>query len=127
MSAYKDTAYTDRLSSAANAKRAALEEFRTRTAAGDPAAAERQASRLAISMAREARLAERKATRQAEAARQAAEQAAQNAARAIQDAEMEAERAARARALEIELKAARDARYAARKARQGQPGKARGR
>ena len=116
MSAFKDTAFTDRLSTAADAKRAALENFRARTASGDPAAIERQATRVAISTARETRLAERRATREAEAARQALELAAQNA-----------ELAARNAALEAERKAARDARYAARKARAGKTGLGRGR
>ncbi len=127
MSPYKDKAFSDRLSEAANARKTALEVFRARTAIDDPAAIERQAARLALGTARETRLAARKAEREAEAARLAIEMAARNEALAKQSAALEIERAARALVLEAEQKANRDARYAARKARQGGPGKARGR
>jgi Family of unknown function (DUF6481) len=72
---------------------------------------ERQAARLATSLARDARIAERKAAREAEAARLQAEairQAAEDAARKVT---AEAERVVQELALEAERKAARDARY----------------
>jgi uncharacterized protein DUF6481 len=105
----KTASFSDRLNAAAAAKKAALERFHARPGPDDPAVREQQAARKAISEAREVRMAERKAAREAETARQAAEQAAR---------ETEEQRlAAEAVALEAERKAARDARYAARKAR----------
>jgi len=96
---YKEKGFGERLSAAADARRAALERFRARPGPDDPAVVARRAARQAVSEAREARAAEREAAREAEAARRTAE-------RADRDAALEAER-----------KAARDARYAARKAR----------
>jgi hypothetical protein len=118
--AYKNTDVNDRLNAAVAAKQAALDRFRARPGPDDPAVREQQAARKAISDAREVRIAERQAAREAEAARQAAEQAAKAAEQAAREAEerrLTAETAARAVALEAERKAARDARYAARKAR----------
>ena len=107
MNSFKnDDDFNERLGTAAKARQALLEKFRARPKPDDPAAVERQAARLAVSHAREARKAERKAAREAEAARLQAETARQAA-----------EEAAREAALEAERKAARDARYAARKAR----------
>jgi hypothetical protein len=125
MSAKNDDDFNERLSTAAKAKQALLEKFRARPKADDPAAAERNAARLAVSLARDARIAERKAAREAEVARLQAEavrlqaevvrQAAEDVAR---KATAEAEQAAQKVTLEAERKAARDARYAGRKARQ---------
>jgi hypothetical protein len=125
----KQTGFADRLSAAAEARKALLERAaRARAAAESPEAVERRAAREAIAAARAARIAERKAARLAEQARQAAAlaaaQAAEAAAReAALRAEKEsadiafAERAAREAAEEAAKQAARDARYAARKAR----------
>jgi hypothetical protein len=118
--AYKNDSFTNRLTSAANAKNALLERFRARPGPDDPAVVARRAEQAAIEAAREIRIAERKATREAEAARLAAEQAAQEEARKAQDVELlarKAEEAARAEQRAAEAKAARDARYAARRAR----------
>ena len=123
MSSFKEKTHNDRLSSAQTAKRAALDAFRARTAADDPAALERQANRLAVARARDIRLAERKATREAEAAKAAAEAAARKIELAAQNAAAEAERSARDKIREEEQKIARDARYAARKSRQGKGAK----
>ena len=120
MPAYKGDNFSDRLSTAANAKKSTLEKFRARPTDADPGVAERQAARQAVVAAREVRMAERKAARELEAARQAEERAAREleAARAAEEqAARDAEQAARNLALEAERKAARDARYAARKAR----------
>jgi Family of unknown function (DUF6481) len=116
----KSADLSDRLNAAAAAKKAALERFRAKPGPDDPAVREQQAALKAISDARELRAAERKAAREAEAARQAAEEAAraaEQAAREEEERRLAAEAAARAVALEAERKAARDARYAARKAR----------
>jgi uncharacterized protein DUF6481 len=116
----KKTSFDDRLSAAANAKKAELEKFRARSGANDPAFAERQAARHVISVARDARIAERNASRVAGLAREAAEQTARDAATEAEEAARAAEVAKQAAddvALQAERKAARDARYAARKAR----------
>ena len=111
--AHARTNFDDRLSAAAAAKQALLERFRARPAADDPTVLAQQAALKAVADAREARAAERKALKEAEAARIAAEQAAKRAQE--QAAAIEAK--ARAAATEAERKAARDAKYAARKAR----------
>ena len=111
--AHARTNFDDRLSAAAAAKQALLERFRARPSADDPAVIAQQANLKAVADARDARAAERRAAKEAEAARVAAEQAARRA----QDQAAAAEAKARAAAVEAERKAARDARYAARKAR----------
>ncbi len=107
--------FVERRNAATNAKKAALEKFRAH--AVDPTLAERQAARLALvgersaaKKAREIEEAERKA-RDAELAMEAKRAADAQAERAL------AEAATRELALQSERKAARDARYAARKAR----------
>lgn len=117
---YKNDSFSNRLTSAANAKNALLERFRARPGPDDPAVVARRAAQAAIEAAREVRIAERKAAREAEAIRLAAEQAAQAEAEKAKDVELQArkaEEAARAAERAAEAKAARDARYAARRAR----------
>jgi hypothetical protein len=129
MNRSKNTSFADRLSAAADAKKAQLERaVRARSAAESPAAVERRTAREAVRVARDARIAERRATKLAVEARQAAARAAAQVAEAAareaalkteqeaRDAEF-AERTAREAAVEAERQAARDARYAARKAR----------
>ena len=120
-----EPSFANRLSTAAKAKQAQLENARASNPANDPGFAERQAARHALSVAREARVSERKAAKLAEKTRKAEERAAEETARAIAlNAEQErlkaeiAEQERRKIVLEAERKAARDARYAARKARQ---------
>jgi hypothetical protein len=120
----KGNVLNERLDSAAKAKQAALEKFRARPAYDDPIAVEQRAARLATSVAREARAAERKAERAAADAKLAEEKAAREAEEAREAAEaaiaaeaLEAEEAARAIELKVQQKAARDLRYAKRKAR----------
>ena len=124
MSAFKENDLKERLNTAAEAKRAMLERFRAKPAADDPAVIEREEARKALAAARETRVAERKTAKEAEAARLAAEQAEreadatrQAAEAAVREAALKAEEEEREAALEIERKAARDARYAARKNR----------
>jgi len=117
MGGYKQQGFGERLQSAASAKKAMLDRFKARPAVDDPAATERRAERQAVSEARAARQAERQAAEQARAESEAADREAKaiaDTARAEQD---EAERTEREANLAIEQKAARDARYAARKAR----------
>ena len=109
----KNAHFGDRLNAAAAAKQAMLERFHARPGPDDPVVVQQQAARKAVSDAREIRMPERKAAREAEAQRQAAEQAAREA----EERRLAAEAAAQAVALEAQRKAARDARYAARKAR----------
>ncbi len=124
MPAFRLPNAADRLTAAANARKAMLEKFQARPAPDDPQVAERQQAMKAVAEAREKRFAERKAAREAEAARVAAEQAALKARQAAEAEEREtmvarkaAEAKARALALAAEQKAARDARYARRKGR----------
>lgn len=125
MKKYETRSLKDRLADAAQAKRAALEKFKSMPGVDDPAAIERRREREAIATAREARTAERKRVR-AESASEAARQT-ELAAQAVAEAQIlatqhaqraEAEQAAQNAQLKVEQKAARDARYAARKARQ---------
>jgi hypothetical protein len=112
--------FADRMGAAAAAKNAAVERFRNRPGPDDPKVAAQRAALIATAEARKIRDAERQAAREAEALRLAAEQAAEAAAQAARDAEakrLAAEAAEQARARTAEQKAARDSRYAARKAR----------
>src|SRR5215218_3434353 len=84
MSGHKDKKFSERLSTAADAKKALLDKFRARPAADDPAVVARQEARHAISDARDARVAEQEIAR-----------AEQQAARLAQDAQEAAEREAR--------------------------------
>src|ERR1700733_7873015 len=111
--AHARTNFDDRISAAAAAKQALLERFRAPPQPDDPAEIARQAALKAAADARDPRAAERKAAKEVEAARLAAEEAARRA----QEQEAAKQAKAQERALEAERKAARDARYAARKAR----------
>ena len=120
----KQSGFDDRLSAAANAKKALLEKFLAKTAANDPGLAERQSARQAIVADREIRVAKRRALRleseahaAAETATEAAVLAAEQIAREAAAAEQAVRDAASSLALEVERKIARDARYAARQAR----------
>jgi hypothetical protein len=101
----------DRLSAAAAARKALIEGFKTKR--DDPDVLARQAALKEISAAREARRSQRQADKEAEAVRLAAEAAARDA----EEKRLAQETKINAAALEAERKAARDARYAARKAR----------
>jgi hypothetical protein len=125
--------FADRLETAAKAKQALLEKARQKDPANDPEFAARQAARLAAARVREEREAERRKAKQAERDRQRAERerikaeqaqaAADEAARKAEQAAIDAERARHGKRpvskpplTPAEQKAARDARYAARKA-----------
>ena len=116
MRSFKEKGFSERLQAAAKAKEATLQKFAGRPAEDDPAVVARKAARLDAANAREARAAERAAKKIEEKAR-LAQLAEEEAARLAAEAELEATRAAERKAtLEKEQKAARDARYAARKA-----------
>src|SRR5512141_2625798 len=117
---YKNDSFNNRLTSAAAAKTALLERFRARPGPDDPAVIARRQAQAEIEAAREIRIAERKKAKEAEAIRLAAEKAALAEAEKAKDVELQArkaEEAARAAERAAEAKAARDARYAARRAR----------
>lgn len=106
--------FADRRDRAAEAKKALLERFSTRADPNDPAIQARAAQRQAAQEARDKRAAERQVARAA-AEQAAAEQAIIDAAAREAEAAAQVERDA---AKLIEQKAQRDARYAARKAKQ---------
>ena len=121
----REPSLAERKETAAKAKQAQLERARAKAPSNDPKFAERQAERAAVARAREGRIAERKVAKLAEAERLAAQQITDDAARAVavktaHEASLKAiaERDAQEAALAVERKDARDARYAARKARQ---------
>ena len=101
MKSYRDPSFQDRVGQAGEAKKKALEQLRARPQVDEKTLAERQAARLIRETAERQRQA---AKREAKAA--AATQAENARAAAVQAVPTDAER-----------KAARDARYAARKSR----------
>jgi hypothetical protein len=111
----KNDRFDERRNLAADAKKAALEKFRAKAAELDSTFEERQAAALKLRQEREKRTAEREATRSAREAeeKRSAEQAAREAAE--KRMREETEEKARQEALLAAQKAARDARYAARK------------
>lgn len=115
---------SQRRETVANAKKAMVERFRARPKDDDPVIQERKAARIAVSKAREERIAAREEARRVEAERQAIElklreEEAARLAKEQEEREAIERRAEADRAVELlnEQKAARDARYAARKAR----------
>src|SRR3954452_19759651 len=80
MSSNKDQQFTERLSTAASARRAMLEKLQARRAVDDPAARERRAAQAALRAARETRRAERAAARRALQESLSAERLARKAA-----------------------------------------------
>lgn len=121
MASFQHPDFDERLSAAASAKQAVLERFRAKVNGGDPELVKKQAERLEIARARDARLAARKAAKEAQEAAERAEREAREVAERAEREEREARERAEAiawkAALEEEKKAERDARYAARKAR----------
>ncbi len=121
MAAFKDPSFNDRAASAGKAKQKALDLLKAKPAVDEAVLAER---RLAWE-AREQALAEERTVKAAALAAAKAEKAAIKAEKAAADAAAlaEAEAAAALKAARLkpaspaEMKAARDARYAARKAR----------
>ncbi len=117
VSVMKHQTFDVRLSTAKTAKQAMVAKFRQRPGVDDPAVAQRREERAALSAARDARLAERELKRVADEARIAAEREAHAAQEAENELRLATEKKANDVRLEAEQKAARDARYAARKAR----------
>ena len=120
MATFKNPNFDERRNAAEAAKKAKLEKFRALTAQINEGAAERGATRQAIVAARDVRAAEREAARLVNKARAAEDQAAREIVLKAEQAELDAkaaEQAEREVASAAESKAARDARYAARKSR----------
>src|SRR6185437_881605 len=125
MRGYKEKSFNDRLEEQAKAKAALLERARAKAPQNDPEFAKRQEERKRIAEEREAREAARAGAKaaalRAEEERRAAEATARLEAERL--AVEEREKAKREEADKLvrlleEQKAARDARYAARKSRQ---------
>lgn len=108
---YQNFTFNDRVAQAADAKKRALEQLRAKP----PVDPEVQKERLANSEKRAAAQAEKRAARKA--AEEAVEQAARDEKVAIAEAEAKRLAAIKPEPTEEERKAARDARYAARKNR----------
>ena len=118
MKGYKEKTFNDRRSAAASAREAALERFRSRPGPDDPEVIKRREERLAIAQAREVRAAQRQAVKEAEAAARAEQEARDKVEREAREKREAIEKVIREAAEAAERKKARDARYAARKARQ---------
>jgi hypothetical protein len=119
--AFKQPDHKDRKQAAVEARKAALEKFRSKPGPGDPEFEAREQERRAIIAAREQRQTEKDAIAAEKRAREERErELAEIALREDIDRRdrERAEQDERDRQLEIERKAERDARYAARKARQ---------
>lgn len=121
----KEPSFVERLQTAAKAKKAQLEKMRASVSADGTQAAERHAGQVEAAAARKARTAERKLSErvaaQEKAALRVAEKARQAQAVVEERARKHVEGVAQAEAdaaLKRDQKAARDAKYAARKARQ---------
>lgn len=114
MASYKNPSFQDRMTSASKAKQDALDRLKAKPTV-DPVIMEER--RLAWEAQEEARVAQL-AAKSAALAKAKAEKAADKAARAAEAIEAAALKAARLKpASEADMKAARDARYAARQAR----------
>jgi hypothetical protein len=120
MALFKKADFDERRNAAEAAKKVKLEKFRAMTAQINEGAAERLAARQAIIAARDLRTAEREAARHTAKARAAEAHAAREMGLKAEQAERDASAAGQVErevASAAERKAARDARYAARKAR----------
>ena len=121
----KEPGFAERLQTAVKAKQAKLEKIRATTQTGEAQSAERQVARVEAAAARRIRTAENKRATRAAAelrdAQRAAEKSRQAQAATEENARKDADRVAKMEAdaaLKTDQKAARDSKYAARKARQ---------
>lgn len=117
MGQFKTNQIVDRLEAVAQARQATLARFQARPAANDPVVLARHAARRAVVQAREVRVSEREIARLAAEALREAEALAALEREAAEAARQAAEKVERQAALAAEQKAARDARFAARKAK----------
>jgi hypothetical protein len=121
----KEPGFVERLQTAAKAKNAQLERIRASVPATEAQSTERQAAQVEAAAARKIRTAQRKDADRVGAEQREAQRATENARQALgvveERARKDAERGAQAdadAALKKDQKTARDAKYAARKARQ---------
>ena len=121
----KEPGFAERLQTAVKAKQAQLEKTRATALANNARSAQRQATRVEVAEARKIRTAEHKyanrVTAELRDAQRAAEKARQAHAATEEKARNDAARVAQVEAdaaLKQDQKAARDSKYAARKARQ---------
>ena len=117
MHGFKPHNFADRRTAAADARQAALEKFRAKTPANDAELAARLAVRQELAAARDARIAEKTELKRIEDERAEIERVARAEQEKIDKAERQIREAEEQVVLEAERKAARDARFAARKAR----------
>ncbi len=115
MSGFKEPSFAERQKAAQEARKTILKKFRTQPGPNDPAVKARQAEREALAIER-AKAALARDAAKAERKRLEIEVAAATAAQLLRENE---EALARQAAIEADQKAARDARYAARKKRIG--------
>jgi hypothetical protein len=118
MKGFKEKSFNDRLSAAQAAREAALQRFRARPGPDDPEVVKRREERLEVARAREVRAAQRRAVKEAEAAARAEQEAREKVEREAREKREAIEKVIREAAEAAERKKERDARYAARKARQ---------
>ncbi len=124
MKGFKSPDFADRQATADAARKAAVEKFRTRPAPDSAESLAREQERVERARVREQREAERRAAKEIQAREKAEREAAplrkppSRSALAAERESLDAEtNKAREAEMENERKAARDARYAARKAR----------
>ena len=117
MSAFKIPDFNDRQSAAVKARQAALVKFKAKPGPGDPEFERKQAERLALDEARKVREEQRRIDKEKRLAEEAIAKAAAEEAKRQDDAAAQLAEIAELRDLELAQKAARDARYAARKKR----------
>lgn len=117
MKGLKGQNFTDRLSASQSARQAAVERLKAKLDPNTPEAVKRREERMALAAAREARVAEREAAKVAELKRQEDERIAREAAEREEREAKKRQEAEDLQSLLAAQKAARDARYAARKAR----------
>jgi len=116
MPAFKDD-FANRIGNSSSAKQAMLEKFKKQPKADDPEVQKRMAEQLATARAREDRAAQRKAEKESARLAREAELKQQEEERIAAEKEARRVEGEKALALLAEQKAARDARYAARKDR----------
>ncbi len=117
MNGFKPQTFADRRGAANDARQAALERFRAKTPANDAELAARLAVRQELAAARDARIADKATQKKLEEERAELERIARAEQEKIDKAERQIREAEEQVVLEAERKAARDARFAARKAR----------
>lgn len=117
MALFKEQGFNDRLASAAKARQAALEKFKSRPGEDDPEVVKLREQQKAAAEARSLREAEKTERKRKEAEERAVREAAEKVERDRAARRAAIEAVIRGEALAAEQKAKRDARYAARKQR----------